>query len=138
MQIFRNEVSRSDSQSTNIKITAEIAEKYQDRKIPNPDTSIRREEIETEQCLSLQRFRYSKLRNTAMEWNMKRASLAKEANRRMLNADRYSIAEDRVRILNKYDNKLALSQYKREERKEVIESGVRAYERRVKRAEVNG
>ena len=58
MQIFRNEVSRSDSQSTNIKITAEIAEKYQDRKIPNPDTSIRREEIETEQCLSLQRFRY--------------------------------------------------------------------------------
>ena len=42
------------------------------------------------------------------------------------------------RILNKYDNKLALSQYKREERKEVIESGVRAYERRVKRAEVNG
>ena len=65
------------------------------------------------------------LRETAMDWNMIRASLAQETNRRMINTDEYIDDPTRVDILNKFDEKLPTSGYNTKERTEILESGIR-------------
>ena len=68
------------------------------------------------------------LRNTAMGWNSLRASLSQGTTQRLLYTDDTLPQEIIVEILDNFDGKLIKSGYNRDERIQILESGVAAYE----------
>ena len=75
---------------------------------------------------------------SAMSKGGKMATLSQEIIRRMENTGRSSSIESRVEIINRYVMKLRRSGYNENDRKELVESGLRGYYRKVEREEKGG
>ena len=70
-----------------------------------------------------------------MSWNAKRATLAQETIRRMLNTSEMVEQSERDSIIEKFILKLERSGYNVSQRKEIITAGLKGYETKRKRAE---
>ena len=140
-----------------IQFTTEIEEDYKDNRIPTLDftmwnekgeeregeTPERRKERQKQKGKILYSF-YEKemgtqfciLETSAMSYNSKRSSLAQEVVRRMLNTSEMVSQEERDTIVEKFILKLKRSGYSESQRKEIVLAGLKGYETKKKRAEV--
>ena len=64
---------------------------------------------------------------SAQSQNVKITTLSQEILRKMCNTSRKANMETRVKILNKFMYKLAVSGYKENERLEILKSGIKGY-----------
>ena len=79
--------------------------------------------------------KYCLMEASAMSWNAKRATLAQETIRRMLNTSEMVEQSERDSIIEKFILKLERSGYNVSQRKEIITAGLKGYETKRKRAE---
>ena len=73
---------------------------------------------------------YAELESSARAWAQKSASLTQEVYRRMLHCSEHLPIQQRLDILQKYVDKLAMSGYSREQIRYILMAGLKAYERR--------
>ena len=77
--------------------------------------------------------KYVILENSAASYQSKKASLAQECVRRLLNTSDDRKQEEKEQIINDYQKKLGQSGYSLEQQKEIVESGLLGYVRRIER-----
>ena len=75
--------------------------------------------------------KYVILEPSAASYQSKKASLAQECVRRLLNTSEDRDSEERDQIVNKFQEKLRISGYSYDQQKEIIEAGIVGYKRRI-------
>ena len=77
--------------------------------------------------------RFTMLESSSAPYQQKKSALSQETVRRLMNTSDDSNLEDRLEILNEYDRKLKNSGYSKNQRREIIESGIVGYKRKLVR-----
>ena len=124
-----------------INFTSESPEDFPDGKIPTLDTSLWLEsngEIRYDFFEKSMSSGYCQMETAAISYNSKRASLAQEVVRRMMNTSEGVEMERRIEILETFSRKMKRSGYSRDQRKEIVQSGLTGYERKLRNAKREG
>ena len=131
-----------ESINPDIKFEIELEEDFPDKKLPTLDTCVwldRSPDIPPKFNFSFfekkMNSSYVILEKSAMSMKQKYAILSQEVVRRMLNTRTGTKQQDRNDILNRYSQKLLRSGYRIPQVREILISGIRSYQRRLKNAE---
>ena len=128
-----------NSVNKDLEFTTEIVEDFSNARLPTLDLEIWLERGEKpglrysfyEKPMGT---KYCVMEGSAMSDNMKRATLSQEVVRRMVNTDEEQPQQQRNEILELFTIKMQRSGYNSKQRKEIIISGLKGYERKLKRA----
>ena len=139
-----------DSVFQNIKFETELEQDFEEKKLPTLDLEIwfeereERKEVEGRRKIIYRFYEkpmntpYSIMKASAMPEGGKIASLSQDVVRRMQNTSEMLGQQERNEIVNKYISKLTTSGYKEKQVKEIIENGLKGYERKLSKARKDG
>ena len=133
-----------------LKFTVETQEDFEKGQLPTLDTSLKLVEMEIQtETGHVVKYKqivyefYSKptgskftlLESSATPNQQKKSTLSQEIVRRLLDTSEEAPLEKKLEILNNFDNKLEVSGYDARQRRDILESGVVGYKRKIERQE---
>ena len=125
----------------NIKFTVETEEDFNGR-LPTLDMELWMEEVKGQNRKKINYSFFEKklntpycvMRSSAMSASSKISTLSQDLIRRMMNCSETVPQSERDGIVNDYIDRLMVSGYEKDQVREIVESGLLGYERKLKRA----
>ena len=122
--------------SKDLKFTSEVENEFVSNRLPTLDLEIWKDDIGRLRYSYFEKSmsnKYCIMKRTALPGELQKSVLVAEATRRLFNMDQYIGEEEKTDKLDKFDQKMKISGYRKKERRRILSDAVVGYNRKVRR-----